>query len=720
MMYRILIGALVALVALGGNASAQQPRAADQPPPQVRELLRLLDDPEVRGWIEKQRTESASGAPAVPAAVTERTASSLLTARREAIRAHFTSIIEALPTVPNELARVGGILYRELQQFGIAGTFLLVAGFVALGFGAEWLFRRVTARARRAAGEMRLETVNDRLRAVVTRLAFSVGQVIAFAAGSIGAALAFPWPPTLREILIRYLTAFLILRIALVTARFLLAPPGDRDVPSSERFRIVPMSDEAASFWFRRIGIAVGWYAFGYATVVLLDALGLPVAHRRLVAYTLGFGLLVIGLESAWRRPRPALPAAIEPGPPARRFSGAVGSWLLSLYFVALWALWVASAMNLFWLMVVAVALPGAMRATNRAVNHILRPPGTANAEAALPSVVAVCLERGLRALLIFGAVVLLAYMWGVDLAAMTATDTQLTRLVRGALSAVIVLLVADFAWHVVRAMIDRRLLEAQEPGQPDTEEARRRARMRTLLPILRNILLVVMIAIAAMMALASLGVEIGPLIAGAGVVGVAIGFGAQTLVRDVISGMFYLLDDAFRVGEYIQSGNYKGTVESFSLRSVKLRHHRGPLYTVPFGALGAVQNMSRDWVIDKLTVGVTYDSDLDKAKKLIKQIGKDLAADAEFAPHILQPLKMQGVSEFGDFAIQLQMKMMTRPGEQFVIRRRAYALIKKAFDANGIKFAFPTVQVANEGDAPAAAVARHALDLLKPAPAAT
>ncbi len=105
---------------------------------------------------------------------------------------------------------------------------------------------------------------------------------------------------------------------------------------------------------------------------------------------------------------------------------------------------------------------------------------------------------------------------------------------------------------------------------------------------------------------------EIGPLIAGAGIVGVAVGFGSQTLVKDVISGVFYLLDDAFRVGEYIQSGSYKGTVESFGFRSVKLRHHRGPLFTVPFGVLGAVENMSRDWVIDKMTIGVTYDADLD------------------------------------------------------------------------------------------------------------
>jgi small-conductance mechanosensitive channel len=225
----------------------------------------------------------------------------------------------------------------------------------------------------------------------------------------------------------------------------------------------------------------------------------------------------------------------------------------------------------------------------------------------------------------------------------------------------------------------------------------------------------VFLVAMTAMMALSQLGVEIGPLIAGAGVMGVAIGFGAQTLVRDVISGIFYLIDDAFRVGEYIQSSSYKGTVESFSLRSVKLRHHRGPLYTVPFGSLGAIQNMSRDWVIDKVTIGVTYDSDIDLAKKLVKQVGRDLLEDPEFKPNIIETLKMQGVETLGDFAIQLRLKMKTKPGEQFAIRRRALALIKKRFDANGIRFAFPVVQVA--GGDPSAAAAKQALDRLQAKP---
>jgi len=116
------------------------------------------------------------------------------------------------------------------------------------------------------------------------------------------------------------------------------------------------------------------------------------------------------------------------------------------------------------------------------------------------------------------------------------------------------------------------------------------------------------------------------------------------------------------------------------------------------------------------MTVGVAYDSDFEKAKKLIKQIGKELAQDPEFAPNIIEPLKMQGVEQFGDYGIQIRLKMMTKPGEQFVIRRRALALIKQAFDENGIRFAVPTVQVADREEA-GPVVAHQALKLVKPPP---
>jgi small-conductance mechanosensitive channel len=115
------------------------------------------------------------------------------------------------------------------------------------------------------------------------------------------------------------------------------------------------------------------------------------------------------------------------------------------------------------------------------------------------------------------------------------------------------------------------------------------------------------------------------------------------------------------------------------------------------------------------MTLGLVYGTDLDKVKKVLKQIGKELSANPEFAPDILEPLKMQGVDQFGDFAIQVRLKMKTLPNKQFSIRRRAYAMIQKAFAENGIQFAFPTVQVAGQGDM-SAAVAKQALDIAKSA----
>ena len=708
---RMIAAGLAAWLAIGmlfwaaqpTPALAQQtpPSAAEPAPAKVKELLDLLADPAVRDWLVKQRTAPAVAPPA------DAPSSPSLRERVASVREHLATLATAVPTVPEQLERAGNILMLELDEHGLLRVLVLIACFVALGIGAEWLYYYFGARVERWIVGLSLDSIEQRLRAVVVRLAYGIGIVAAFALGSVGAFLVFDWPPLLGEIVLSYLVALLIVRLALVASRFILAPGG-------ERFRILPMTTEAAHFWHRRLALFVGWLTIGWVTVNLLGTLGVASDVLRIVAYTLGLGLLIIGLEAVWRRPRPH-----PEGAPARgRFSGAAIPALLSVYFVLLWLLWVASAMPLFWLAVVIVGLPLAMVATQRAVNHILRPPGAVDAAMATPGLYAVSLGRGLRAALIVGAVLLLANAWHVDLAEMTAGDTLTTRLVRGALNIVVIALVADFAWHMMKAMIDRKLGESQAAAQTDGEEARRQARLRTLLPILRNVLFVVLVVMALLMALASVGIEIGPLIAGAGVVGVAIGFGAQTLVRDIFSGMFYLLDDAFRVGEYIQSGSYKGVVESFSLRSIKLRHHRGPLYTVPFGVLGAIQNMSRDWVIDKLSVGVTYDTDVDKVKKLVKQVGKELAAVPEFAPHILEPLKMQGVEQFGDFAIQIRMKIKTKPGEQFTIRRRALVMIKKAFDANGVKFAFPTVTVA--GGDPSAAVAQQALDLARPPPAAS
>lgn len=698
-----LAGLLALLVVLPMRPATAEGAVAGPAPAAVQELLRILDDPQVRSWLEGQRDAPPAPQPRSEATPPDMLEEQMTDALADA-RGRLVGIARAVPAVPGELARVAASLGGEMQEYGLGWILLLLVGFVALGFGTEAIFWRLSAPVRERIVGSTLANPAERIRAVGMRLGFGLLWVGSFALGSVGAFLLLSWPPTLHTIVLTYLVAFLLIRLTMVAARFFLAP-------GASRFRIVPMSDAAAAHWARWLVLLVGWFVVGRGTLGLLATLQVAAPVRHLLLGLLALVWLVLGLVAIWRRP-----ARHESGPPPARWL----SWTISAYLMLLWLCTLVGATKLFWLGLVAALVPLLIRLVDESVRMLLRPSEGGGEMAAVPSVTAVCLERGLRALVLVGAILFVAGVLGLDLASLAAGETMATRLLAGALKAGIILLAVDFLWHLFRAWIDRRIAEAQVTSEPGSEEARRHARLRTLLPILRNVAMIVTLTMAALMALSALGFEIGPLIAGAGVVGVAVGFGAQTIVRDIIAGMFYLMDDAFRVGEYIQSGSYKGTVESFSLRSVKLRHHRGPLYTVPFGSLGAIQNMSRDWVIDKVTVSVTYDTDLDNAKKIIKQIGKELLEIEEFRPNILETLKMQGVDQFGDFAIQLRMKMKTKPGEQFTIRRRAYAMIKKAFDANGIKFAFPTVTVAggNPSDV-GAAVARQGLELVQPKPGA-
>jgi small-conductance mechanosensitive channel len=331
--------------------------------------------------------------------------------------------------------------------------------------------------------------------------------------------------------------------------------------------------------------------------------------------------------------------------------------------------------------------------------------PNSSDADPTAATRVSAPLVRVIRAVIFLGTLYWLAWLWFVDSLNVVSSESWQnanSRLLQPALVIVLGLL----AWTAIKFATDRYLaLHMPATGAAGSvATAATASRLKTLLPLVRLAFGIALFILVALVALSGLGVNITPLLAGASVIGLAISFGSQALVKDIVSGFFFLADDAFRVGEYIQSGSYKGTVESFSLRSVRLRHHRGPVYTVPFGQLGAIENMSRDWVIEKLTIGVTHDSDVELARKLVKKIGLELAQDPEFATDTIEPLKMQGIENFGDFAIELKMKLMTKPGTQFPIKRRAYVMIKKAFAENGIKIAVPTVHVEGRDTETAAA----------------
>jgi small-conductance mechanosensitive channel len=173
--------------------------------------------------------------------------------------------------------------------------------------------------------------------------------------------------------------------------------------------------------------------------------------------------------------------------------------------------------------------------------------------------------------------------------------------------------------------------------------------------------------------------------------------------VRDIFSGAFFLFDDAFRKGEYIDIGSVKGTVEKISVRSFQLRHHLGPLHTVPFGEITHLTNFSRDWVIMKLPLRVTYDTDVERVRKLIKKLGISLLDDPVIGKDFIQPLKSQGVIEMQDSAMIIRVKFMTKPGDQWMVRKRVFQEIRDLFEREGIKFAHRevTVRLADEPKEP-------------------
>ena len=690
-------GGAAAQPAAGGAAPAAAPVAEEAVPPQVEDLRRLLADPVLRAWLDARTPAAAevTGPAAVeePGPATVEDGASGLGAAAARLSAHRAMLLAGVPAAPGALAASAARLWAEMRAEGLLLSLLLVIGPIAAGIVAEWRFVRVTRTLRKSVLGRSEESVPERLRKLGLRLALGAGAVAVFGAVAFGALAVTGPPPLLQAVAAVLLIATTAYRLAARLIAILLAPgTGER--------RVVPMSEVWARFWDLRLRRFAGLFAVGWAVAIALRDLGTALPTPLLTAYAFGLGLLALALEAIWARRR--LRAA-EDGA-----TGIVPAAGWSLWAASLFGLWLTGATKLFWFFALAALLPMAIAAVNRAVNHLLRPIPVAapdpevEAEAeAPPSVLAAVVERGARAALIAGAGAALLWAWDLDVGGLLSGEGPEAVVARLVINLALIAVVFDFVWHVARTAIDVWVAAAAVPeGQPalDPDEIRRRARLRTLLPILRNLLQVVLATTAVLMGLASLGVQIGPLIAGAGVVGVAVGFGAQSVVKDVIAGVFYLLDDAFRVGEYVVAGSYKGTVENFSLRSIKLRHHRGPLYTIPFGSLGAIQNMSREWVIEKLSLMVPFDTDVAKLKKVIKVVSKELMEDPELAPGFIEPLKSQGADAIGDHGLRVVIKFKAIPGKQFAIRRRANAAIQKAFAANGIDFAFPTVRVAGEG----------------------
>jgi moderate conductance mechanosensitive channel len=343
---------------------------------------------------------------------------------------------------------------------------------------------------------------------------------------------------------------------------------------------------------------------------------------------------------------------------------------------------------------------------------------------AGIHQLVARSFRRILRAVVLLVAAMTLVSIWVDAIDPSPAAAAQATH---SAAMAVGTLFAAYLAWELVRLAIDRNLQDV--PGGPklpgsadDDEESTPASRLQTVLPMTRAFVGVAVGVVAVLIVLSRLGVDTAPLIAGAGVFGLAVSFGSQSLVRDIISGLFYMWDDAFRVGEYIDTGRLKGTVESLGVRSVKLRHHNGPLHTIPYGQLGAVTNLSRDFATIKFNLRLEPGTDIELVRKTAKQIGQAMQEDnPEFATEVMVPLKMQGIAEVADNAVVVRFKFTARPVKPSWIQREYLKRIYRVFAEKGITFARGALTLQTEPSrtgTPATAAQAVADAMSAPAPA--
>ena len=605
--------------------------------------------------------------------------------------AHHRAVVSwhRLQTAPEELTHVAAAWSIAWENgAGLrAVTYELI--LLLIGGGIEWLYWCYAGRARQAIAETVLaESVDTappprRAASLAGRRALiEICGCGLFVLSIVGASSGFSWPAAVQEAVFGFIFVVAAVRLTGIALRVLLAT-------NSPRLRLLPL-DDAVAYRVRRI--ALGMVAIAAAGSSLSALCGGQLASPAL-AFTMrasasaaacGFALDGIRL---WSRPK-----AVRRGR-ALATASVVLPFLTVAAVLGFFVSMLLGAKQLSWSIVIGFLAVLAQRTLYGLIEVFTAATTPEPGEAADHHITAY--RPVLRRIALFAVVgtvlAALASEWGVSLHDMSQSRGALGRLLGPALEITVVVLLADLVWLWAKTALDRRgaVLDSG-------------TRLATLLPLLRKAILVIIVVTATLISLSSFGINIAPLLAGAGVVGIAIGFGAQTVVRDIMSGIFYLLEDAFRIGEYVEFGQIRGTVEGISLRFLRLRHHRGAVHTIPFGEIRWLTNQSRDWQIMKLEFRVPFDTDVGLVKKLVREVGEEMLRDVELGPWLLEPVKSRGVIRMEEFCMVIGVKFTTRPGDGlFLLRREAYHRILRAFAVNGIRFADRHVKVEVLGSRP-------------------
>ncbi|MDJ0895438.1 MAG: mechanosensitive ion channel family protein [Alphaproteobacteria bacterium] len=698
-------GALAQAVIPGGGTETVQDATPEIPsdlsPEAVDALLSRLTDAEIRAILSKElhrradeRVAAQAATPGVLMGVRDR-----LAEMAGKIEARLTRWSKALANIGERRKQIAERLARA--EDGVAGMIaaslaVLLAGLAAAA-AVIWATRNwrgwLMTPQRGGYWDSVVRTIALGIVEFAPIVAFDLATVslAPMLAGALGPMVDYVW---IYEVGVTYSWGFIVL------SRRAFAP----DAPA---IRIAPLSDADALRLHHLIRRAVQIGAAGWLIAGLSPTLGLGFPPGLITVALTGTAvavLLIFAAARSYRQIQATLAEVLlerqeQPGALARIAVAAVPATLI-IYLTFAWLYWLAN-----WIesgqqhllgpagtVVLLLTLPIFDRLGRELVRTLIR-SGSPAAERYR------AVFRGVWRMLIgIIAVFIVVALWGLNLYAL-AKGEDAPGWADMLFDIAVTLLIARFVWQLILAALYReRHAGGEEEGDGEVAAA---SRLDTLVPLFRNLLLTILVVVVVMIVLSSAGVNIGPLLASAGIVGIAVGFGAQTLVRDIFSGAFFLIDDAFRVGEYIElDEKLRGEVEAISIRSFQLRHHRGPVITVPFGELRNVINHSRDWVIYKMSFRMEPDTDPVKVKKLVKKVGAEFMEHPEHGPKFFEPLKSQGVYMIDDdSALIIRVKFKCRPRTQFVLRREIYHRLREVFAENGIHLARRKVEVVASGD---------------------
>jgi small conductance mechanosensitive channel len=697
-----LVGAvLLAVAALPARAQTAAPAAAAAPAATVsaddlQHLVDTIQDPTERqhlittlqGLIAAQR-----GAPAQP---TPTTFLDRVTAQVDAITGEILTAAQVVVDAPRLVgwieSQIGDRAARDFW-FAVAVRLALIFGIGFIADRLVYLLLRAPARRIESAPGSRIPT---QLALMLLCFAIAILPAVAFA---LAATFAVPFMHVhygtvqVAHVLIN---AILWSRIVLAAARVVLLAPS--------AVALYPLGGETRHYlyiWMRRF---TGWAVYGYAVASGAWWLGVPGAIYALLLRGTTLVLATLGIvfvlqnrktvadwlrgnghgSASWRLLRLRL-AETWHVLAIIYVVGTFGMFLLDVQGGFLFLLR-ATVSTVVVLLAAALLVRGIERMTRQGFavspeQRLRYPTLEARANRYLPVLYYVTAS----VIYSFGALAILQ-AWGVN--AFGWLGTEAGRSAAGTIvTIVLVVVTALISWEFFSSGIERYLHATDGSGSP----VARSARARTLLPLLRTTVLVVVIVLVGLVVLSQVGVNIAPLLAGAGVVGLAVGFGSQALVKDVINGLFILVEDTLAVGETVDVGNnHAGVVEAISIRAIRIRDGDGTVHTVPFSDVTTVKNMSRDFAYYNANISVSYREDTDQVIAVLRAVADEMRAEPAFKPLMLEPMEVIGVDRFADSAVVIQIRFKAPPNQQWGIGREFNRRMKKAFDEHGIEMPFP------------------------------